>query len=136
MNKNRIRLTESQLHRVIKESVKKILKEDYWHDKYYDEVPDANDEAEFEMEGEVYFYDPKNEDAECITVPVTAYTYVEAYSYQVEDYDGWDREYIPFREVDNEDFLETIEVKELIEKMKKKGYLFDDYDVFNIRQTS
>lgn len=27
MNKNRIRLTESQLHRVIKESVKKMLKE-------------------------------------------------------------------------------------------------------------
>ena len=27
MNKNKIRLTESQLHRVIKESVKKILKE-------------------------------------------------------------------------------------------------------------
>jgi hypothetical protein len=27
MNKNRIRLTESQLHRVIKESVNKILKE-------------------------------------------------------------------------------------------------------------
>lgn len=31
MNKNRIRLTESQLHRVIKESVKKILSE---NDKY------------------------------------------------------------------------------------------------------
>jgi len=28
MNKNRIRLTESQLHKVIKESVKKILKEE------------------------------------------------------------------------------------------------------------
>lgn len=28
MNKNRIRLTKSQLHSVIKESVKKILKED------------------------------------------------------------------------------------------------------------
>lgn len=27
MNKNRIRLTESQLHRVIKESVKSVLKE-------------------------------------------------------------------------------------------------------------
>lgn len=27
MNKNRIRLTESQLHRVIKESVKKVLRE-------------------------------------------------------------------------------------------------------------
>ena len=27
MNKNRIRLTESQLHRVIKESIKKVLKE-------------------------------------------------------------------------------------------------------------
>lgn len=40
MNKNRIRLTESQLHRVIKESVKKVLKEmdaykpdpTYWYD--------------------------------------------------------------------------------------------------------
>ena len=31
MNKNRIRLTESQLHRVIKESVKKVLKEDLYH---------------------------------------------------------------------------------------------------------
>ena len=29
MKKNRIRLTESQLHRVIKESVKKVLKENY-----------------------------------------------------------------------------------------------------------
>jgi hypothetical protein len=27
MNKNKIRLTESQLHRVIKESVKKVLRE-------------------------------------------------------------------------------------------------------------
>ena len=31
MNKNMIRLTESQLHRVIKESVKKVLKEDLYH---------------------------------------------------------------------------------------------------------
>lgn len=29
MKKNRIKLTESQLHRVIKESVKKVLKEAY-----------------------------------------------------------------------------------------------------------
>ena len=29
MNKNRIRLTESQLHRVIKESVKNVLREGY-----------------------------------------------------------------------------------------------------------
>ena len=29
MKKNRIRLTESQLHRVIKESVNKVLKEDF-----------------------------------------------------------------------------------------------------------
>lgn len=33
MNKNRIRLTESQLHRVIKESVNKVLKEE--EDNYY-----------------------------------------------------------------------------------------------------
>lgn len=31
MNKNMIRLTESQLHRVIKECVKKVLKEDLYH---------------------------------------------------------------------------------------------------------
>lgn len=33
MNKNMIRLTESQLHRVIKESVKKVLKEDLYDNK-------------------------------------------------------------------------------------------------------
>ena len=31
MRKNRIRLTESQLHGIIKESVKKVLKEDLYH---------------------------------------------------------------------------------------------------------
>ena len=39
MNKNKIRLTESQLHRVIKESVKKILREgpfDPYDEKYKD----------------------------------------------------------------------------------------------------
>ena len=36
MNKNRIRLTESQLHSIIKESVKRVLKEsgDYWQEFY------------------------------------------------------------------------------------------------------
>lgn len=45
MKKNRIRLTESQLHRVIKESVRKILKEtslaDYYEDDY--EEPSEDD---------------------------------------------------------------------------------------------
>lgn len=36
MKKNRIRLTESQLHKVIKESVKKVLKEDIDTDNSFD----------------------------------------------------------------------------------------------------
>lgn len=38
---NRVRLTESQLHRVIKESVKRVLKEnasDYRENSYYNDV--------------------------------------------------------------------------------------------------
>lgn len=37
MNKNRIRLTESQLHRVIKESVNRVLKEGHSSSAVYDE---------------------------------------------------------------------------------------------------
>ena len=37
MKKNKIRLTESQLYRVIKESVNKLLKEHHWNDNDFDE---------------------------------------------------------------------------------------------------
>lgn len=37
MKKNKIRLTESQLHRLIKESVNKLLKEHHWDDNDFDE---------------------------------------------------------------------------------------------------
>lgn len=49
MNKNRIRLTESQLHRVIKESVKKVLRESDENPHYFGVVFEV-DGSEFENE--------------------------------------------------------------------------------------
>jgi hypothetical protein len=50
MNKKLIRLTESDLHRIVKESVNRVLKEDFNHDQYvqlvqgaYDKVAEATD---------------------------------------------------------------------------------------------
>lgn len=37
MKKNKIRLKESQLHKLVKESVKAILKEGHWNNSVYDE---------------------------------------------------------------------------------------------------
>ena len=44
MNKNRIRLTESQLHRVIKESVKRVLNEEHGF-SYLGHMKDAIEDA-------------------------------------------------------------------------------------------
>ena len=41
MNKNRIRLTESQLHQVIKESVKRVLNESFGNPTYQDDETQA-----------------------------------------------------------------------------------------------
>lgn len=59
MNKNRIRLTESQLHGVIKESVKKILREgtfDPYDEKYKDFQNDFSWE-QFDMDNNDYTID-------------------------------------------------------------------------------
>lgn len=50
MKKNRIRLTESQLHKVIKESVKRVLREDEGY--FYDMVMDVIEEELLDMEDE------------------------------------------------------------------------------------
>lgn len=47
MNKNRIRLTESQLHRVIKESVNKILKESEYDNSWGVDDNDFNDAIDY-----------------------------------------------------------------------------------------
>ena len=52
MNKNRIRLTESQLHRVIKESVNKVLRESETILDYDDEL--RNDYDEWETQNEMW----------------------------------------------------------------------------------
>ena len=45
MKKKLIRLTESDLHRIVKESVNRVLKEDFNHDQYVQLVQGAYDKV-------------------------------------------------------------------------------------------
>lgn len=66
MKNNKVRLTEAQLHRVIKESVKKVLKEDEFnrnnYDKYfgltrpYKYLVESDDDLIYEAANRVFSY--------------------------------------------------------------------------------
>ena len=128
--KRRIRLTESDLHRIVKESVKRILKEDEWDYDYYNEPPIAEpsvgSEEWFENE-----FDPKYSQVGNYENMSPEFVDWANMNDEKNDYDetkSWDNH---FKELENDsswrEFDNDVKSRKRRQEMSKSPYFIDDY---------
>ena len=121
MNRNRIRLTESQLHNVIKESVKKVLRE--WDNDPYEDADDTIYEEEV-VDASLMFSNKKTGEIEGVDFSVE----IEVEGWRLYDMEGGHFK----RKGDfnyKEAVLDTEEAQNIISDMESRGYVLYDVEV-------